>query len=445
MALRPTNSINVPETISGTGTSARASLLSGHIFNAGLEKPEILESLIVKFPNFWFSQLLESIPQVSGTIFSDVYTWQKLDRTRKSSELNYISGTGTDAIVVDAVDITASGADLGYFLEGDIVRVAETGVNYRVTAVAANGGLQRLTLALHNGGNIAEADVDGFHAGHIGTGFARGSSASGGTRVHLPDTDFNVTNIHRRGFVIERGAMSQKTYVDNKSWYFKNEDIEQKEFMRDFQAKLLFGKRYQNRATVNETRGIMEYAENSGNLVTFAAAQGVQESDWVSLTESLLPQQGSDDLVVLMGERIFLQNQMALADRYRSIPNSEKPAQLAGLNFTSYEIGNKKFHFKYFDMFSDTAIVPSVTPSATAKDFRNVALVLDMGTVTGGERNIQVKYRDGAKFIQKMIPGMAGDGMVASNAYDGIQGELLCEFTTACLLPNRLGLVYANS
>lgn len=437
---------NVPSSISGTGTSARASLLAGHIFNAGLEKPEILESLIVKFPGFWFSQLLESIPQVTGTIFSDVYTWQKMDRTRKSTELNYISGTGTAAIVVDCIDIPASGADLGYFLVGDVVRVAETGVNYKVTAVSASGGLQRITLAAFDGGNIANTAVDGYHAGHIGTGFARGSAGSGGTRVYLPDTDYNVTNIHRRGFVIERGALSQKTYVDDKSWYFKNEDIEQKEFMRDFQAKMLFGKRYLNRSSVNETRGIMEYAEASGNEVTFSSAVGVQESDWVSLTESLLPQQGSDDLIVLMGERIFLQNQQALADRYRSIPQSDKPAQLAGLNFTSYEIGNKKFHFKYFDMFSDTAIVPSVTPSSTAKDFKNVALVLDMGMVAGaGERNIQVKYRDGAKFIQKMIPGMPGEGLTASNAYDGIQGELLCEFTTACLLPNRLGLVYANS
>jgi hypothetical protein len=205
----------------------------------------------------------------------------------------------------------------------------------------------------------------------------------------------------------------------------------------------LFGTRY--KGTVNQTKGLMSYAEGSGNLVGFNSAVGVQEADWMDLAESLIPNQGSDDLVVLMGHKIFIQNQAALADRYRSIPQSEKPAQLAGLDFQSYSIGNKNFHFKYFDMFSDTAIVPEVTPSATAKDFKNVALVLDMGMATGSERNIQVKYRDGAKFIQKMIPGMVGDGMEASNAYDGIQGELLCEFTTACLLPNRLGLVYANA
>ena len=439
--------VNVPSSISGTGTSARASLLSNHIFNAGLEQPEILKSLIVKFPGFWFSDLLESIPDVSGEIESDVFSWQILDRTRKSTELNYISGTGTATIVVDAVDIpqTETGS-LGYFLVGDSVRIAETGDVYRVTAVADGGSVQRLSLQNFDGSTtIANTDVDAYHAGHIGTAFARGSSASGGTRVHLPGTDYSNTTIQRRGWTIERGVLAQKTYVDDKSWYFQQEDIEQKEFMRDYQATLVFGQRALNRTAVSGTRGIMEYAEGSGQSVDFNSATGVQESDWVSLVEALLPQQGSDDLICLMGERIFLQNQQALADRYRSIPNSEKPASLAGLNFESYSIGNKRFHFKYFDMFSDTAIVPSITPTSTAKDFKNVALVLDLGNVAGAGRNIQVKHRKGAKFIQKAIPGMASPGMEAASAYDGLQMELLTEFAVGCMLPNRLGLVYASA
>ena len=434
---------NTPSSITGTGTTSAASVLSGHIFNAGLEQPEILRDLIIKFPNYFFSKLLEEIPDVSGEIESDTYSWQIMDRTRKGAVLTYVSGAGTGAVVV-ATDIAASGTNLGYFLVGDEVRVANTGENFRVTAVSVSGGFQRITLEKFDADStVAQAELDGYSIGHIATGFARGSAGSGGTRVYLPGSDYNVTNIHRRGAVIERGVMAQKTYVDDASWYFKQEDFEQKEFLRDFQLKVLFGKL--NKGTVNQTKGIMNYAENSGNTVGFNSTIGVQEADWMTLAESLIPQQGSDDLVVLMGQRIFIQNQAALGDRYRSIPNSEKPAQLAGLNFNSYEIGNKKFHFKYFDVFSDTAVVPSVTPSSTAKDFKNVALVLDMGYATPGQRNIQVKYRKGAKFIQKMITGMASPGLTASNAYDGLQMELLCEFTTACLLPNRLGLVYANA
>lgn len=444
MALIP--GTNIPSSVSGTGTSARASLLSGHIFGAGMEKPEILEALIIKYPDFWFSKLLESIPQVSGEIESDVFTWQVLDRTRKSSELDYISGTGTATIVVDAVDIPAAGADLGYFRVGDVLRVAETNVNYRVTAISDNGGLQRLSLVKVLGGTIANTEVDGFHAGHISADFGRGSSGSGGTRVNLPGTDYNVTNIHRRGLTIERGVLSQRTYVDDKSWYFPQEDLFQKEFMRDFQAKLLFGKRFLDRAGVSQTKGIMTYAEESGKQVTFDSATGVQESHWGDLAELLLPEQGSDDLIVLMGQKILKDTQYALRD-YRTIPQNQIPQQLAGLNFQSYEILNKKFHFKYFDMFADTAILPSITPAgANAKDFTNTALVLDAGMVSGAnQRNIQVKYRKGAKMIQKFITGMASPGAEASNAYDGLQIELLSEFTTAVLLPNRLGVVYAAS
>lgn len=439
---------NVPSTISGTGTQARSQVLSGHIFNAGLEVPQILEDLIVKFPDYWFAKLLEDIPTVTEEIHSDNFTWEIMERTRKGATATAVAN-GTTATATLTLDITADGSDdLGYFIVGDEIRVANTGENGRVTAVGNAGGFQTIDVVRYGGGNWSTSLVNTNHKiGHIGTGFARGSSAGGGYRSYLPTYDNNVTTIHRRDFKIERGVMDQITWVDKQAgyWYYKQEDFEQKEFFRDFHAKLLFGKKFQSRTGVQQNKGFMEYAEGSGNLVGFASSIGVQESDWMSLAESLIPQQGSDDLVVLMGHRIFVQNQAALGDRYRQVPQGEKPAQIAGLNFQSYEIGGKRFHFKYFDMFSDEAIVPSVTPSSTAKDFRNVALVLDLGMASANQRNIQVKYRSGAKFIQKLIPGMVGPGAEASNKYDGVEGALLCEFTDAVLLPNRLGLVYATS
>lgn len=436
-----------PSSLSGTGTQARdTQVLSGHIFNAGLEKPSILESLIIKFPNYYLTDLTEKIAGVSSDdLYSDVHSWQIQDRTRKGATISSLTnGTTTSATLT--LDITADGVnDLGYFLVGDEFRVANSGVNGRVTATSNSGGFQTITVSRFDGAAWAVATITStFKIGHIGTGFARGSSSSGGVRTYLPGNDYNVTNIHRRGFKIERGVMAQKTYVDDKSWYFKEEDFEQKEFMRDFEAKMIFGKRYQG--TVNQTRGWMEYAENSGQSVTFSSGVGVQESDWSQLIKQLLPQQGANDVIALCGETILEQTNHALADRYRSIPNSEKPAQLAGLNFQSYEIMGRKVHFSYFDLFSDAAIVPVVTPSSVAKDFRNLALVLDFGMVAGANvRNLEVKYRNGAKHIQKMITGMASPGLEVSNAYDGLQGELLTEFTTVCHLPNRLGLVYANS
>jgi len=441
--------IDIPTSVSGQGTQARnGQVLSGHLYNAGLEKPQILESLIVKFPNYYLTDLTEKIAGVSSAdLMSDVWAWQIMDRTRKGATVTSLTG-GTTTSAVLTLDITADGVnDLGYFLVGDEFRVADSGTNGRVTAVGNAGGFQTITVAKYDATAWAVATITTNNKiGHIGTGFARGSAGSGGVRSYLPGTDYNVTNIHRRGFKIERGVMSQITYVDNETWYYKNEDFEQKEFLRDFEAKVVFGKRYLDRSGVNQTRGLQEYAEGSGQSVTFSQAVGVQEADWSQLLQQLVPQQGSNDLIALCGEKILADTNHALGPNYRTIPKDQIPQQLAGLNFQSYEIMGKRVHFCYFELFSDAAVVPVVTPSSTAKDFRNYALVLDFGTVAGaGERNIQIKYRDGAKFIQKMIPGMVGDGLQSANAYDGIQGELLCEFTNVCHLPNRLGQIYANS
>ncbi len=60
MALIP--GTNTPSTITGTGTLDRSNgLYAGHIFNTGLEKPDILESLIIKYPNYYLTSLTEKI------------------------------------------------------------------------------------------------------------------------------------------------------------------------------------------------------------------------------------------------------------------------------------------------------------------------------------------------------------------------------------------------
>lgn len=445
MALIP--GTNVPSTITGTGTQIRPSgLLEGHIFNAGLEKPDILPALIVKFPQYYLLSLTDKIAGGSGELFSNTHTWNVQDRTRKSTTLTYVSGTGNTTIVVDT-DIAGTTADEGYFLVGDIIRIANTGANFRVTALGSGGTYQRLTLAKLDGSAITNTEVNGYKAGHVFTGFAEGSAGSGGFRSYLPTSDYNVTSILRRGFKVSRDAMAQKTWIDDKTWQFKNEDFEQKEFMRDVEALALFGKRYKSTSVqgVNQTRGLMEYAEGSGQSVTFASSVGVQESDWQQLLQNLYNQNGSNDLIALCGRKILFDTQNALADRYRAIPNSEKPAELAGLNFQSYEIAGKRVHFSYYELFSDTAIVPSVAPSTNAKDFENLALVLDFQNIPGAGRNVQMKYRSGAKMIQKFITGMASPQMEVSNAFDGMQGELLTEVMPVCYQPNKLGLIYANS
>jgi hypothetical protein len=441
---------NVPSSVSGTGSLSRGTtgLLEGHIFNAGLEKPDILPSLIVKFPQYYLLSLTDKIAGGAGELFSNTHAWNVQDRTRRSASVTTVTN-GTTATATLTLDIADGTGDEGYFLVGDIIRVGNSGETGRVTAVSAAGGFQTIDVVRSVGGNWTTAllPASGSVIGHIATGFAEGSSGSGGFRTYLPTQDYNVTSILRRGFKVSRDAMAQKTWIDDKTWQFKNEDFEQKEFMRDVEALALFGKRFKSSSLqgVNQTRGLMEYAEGSGQTVTFASSVGVQESDWQQLLQSLYNQNGSNDLIALCGRKILFDTQNALADRYRAIPNAEKPAELAGLNFQSYEIAGKRIHFSYYEMFSDTAILPTIAPSSTAKDFENLALVLDFQNIPGAGRNVQMKYRSGAKMVQKFITGMASPQMEVSNAFDGMQGELLTEFMPVCYQPNKLGLIYANS
>lgn len=448
----PVPGIQIPTTAVAGGTTYNSTgLLEGHIFNNGLEKPDVLSALIIKYPEYYLTSLLDKIG-ATEEIDNDTISWNIMGRTRKGATVASISN-GTTATVTCVLDTAydAATGNLGYFLVGDTVRVSESGEIGRITAVSNSGGtVQTIDMVRYAGGNWSTSLIlANFHIGHIGSMFGEGSTGAGGYRNYLPDADYNVTTVLRRDFKITRSAMKSKKWVNapgGKDWYFAQEDFEHREIMRDLEATLIFGKRFKSTALqgANLSRGLMEYAEGSGVTSTFSSAVGVQEADWSNLLTQLSDQQGSNELVALCGTQILSDTQHALADRYRSIPNSEKPASIAGLNFQSYEILGKKVHFAKYELFSDTAIVPSVTASSTVKDFRNLALILDFSQTENGT-NIQLKYRNGAKMIQKMIPGMPSPGLEAANKFDGIEGALLTEFMPVCFLPNRLGLVYANS
>lgn len=441
---------NVPSSITGTGTIERSNgVLSGHIFNAGLEKPDILPALIIKYPQYYLTSLTEKIGSTRQDLMSSVHSWQVMGRTRKSANITAVAnGTTATATLTTDIAYDVANDNLGYFQVGDTIYCTNSSARGRIVAISGAGGFQTIDVVRTVGGNWSTALINtGFRIGHVGTLFAEGSVGSGGTRSYLPDSDWNVTSILRRGFKVTADMIEQKTYVDDKSWYFKQEDFEHKEFMRDIEATMVFGSRFKSASLqgINSSRGILESAELSGKQVTFSSSIGVQESDIVYLIQQLLPEAGSNDIILLCGEVLLVQLQQALGNNYRSIPTSEQPRSLAGLGFQSYEVAGRKIHFAYYELFSDDTVVPQVTASSTAKDFRNFGLALDFGTVTGGENNIEVLYRNGRKFVQKWISGMASPEATVSSAYDGLQGELLTEFMPVVHLPNRLGLLFANS
>lgn len=448
----PVPGIQIPTTAVAGGTTYNTTgLLNGHIFNNGAEKPDVLSALIIKYPEYYLTSLLEKIG-ATQEIDNNTLSWNVMGRTRKGATISSISN-GTTATVTCVLDTTydAATGNLGYFLVGDTVRVAESEEIGRITAVSNSGGtVQTIDMVKYGGGNWATSTVlGGWHIGHIGSMYGEGSTGAGGYRNYFPDADYNVTTILRRDFKISRDAMKSKKWIDapgGKNWWYAQEDFEQREIMRDVEATLLCGKRYKSASLqgANLSRGLFEYATGSGVTSTFSSSVGVQEADWSNLLTQLSDQQGSNEVIALCGTQILADSQHAFADRYRSIPNSEKPASIAGLGFQSYELLGKRVHLAKYEAFSDTSIFPAVAATSTVKDPRNLALILDFSQTENGT-NIQLKYRNGAKMIQKMIPGMASEGLEVASKFDGIEGALLTEFMPVCYLPNRLGILYSNS
>jgi len=439
--------VNVASSITNTGTnSADNGIFRGHLFNTGLSKPQILETLIVKYPQYYFLDITEKLGVSKEiSLYQGTYSWSKLGRTRKGSAITAISN-GTTAAATITTDIAYTDANAsGYWLPGDTFYNVNTGARGRVTSVSNSGGFQTLVVAKIDGTSWATSTLNSGHSiGHTGTSFGEGSSGSGGFRSYFPTTDYNYSTIARRGIKVTRNMMEDKITLTDGSWYFRQEDIEQKEFMRDVEAKLFFGTRYKSSTFggLSECRGLLEYAEEEGQEVTFSSALGAQEADLKLLIENLVPQHGSNSIVLACGVKLFSDLQSALGNNYQSVPTSTF-RERTGLKVKTYEFFNKEISLLHLNMFDDEAIVPQVAASSTAKDFRNFGIALDFGQVEGGGANIEVGWVK--KMTQKAITGMASDSYEISNGFDGVQMELLAEFLPIVKLPNRLGLLYANS
>jgi hypothetical protein len=440
--------INVPSAApTGAGAIKRDNgVFQKHIFDAGLSKPQILETLLVKFPQYHLLDISEKLGLSKKiSLYNGTYVWNKMGRTRKGSAITAISnGTTSSATITTDIAYTDANA-AGYWLVGDTFYVPNTGARGVVTAVGDSGGYQTLTVAKVAGGNWATSTINTGHSiGHTGTSFGEGSSGSGGFRSYFPEQDYNYSTIARRGIKVTRNMMKDKTVLGDGSWYFEVEDIEQKEFLKDIDAKLFFGTRYKSTTLGgrNECRGLLEYAEEEGQEVTFSSATGAQEADLKLLLEQLVPLNGSDKLVLACGVKLYSDLQSALGNNYRPVPTSTFQEK-TGIKVSTYEFFNKEISLLHIPMFHDAAIVPQVTASSTAKDFRNFGILLDMGSVGGGKSNFEVGYVQ--EVTQKAITGMASESYEVSSAFDGVQMELLAEFMPVVYRPDWLGLLYSNS
>jgi hypothetical protein len=444
MALQP--GINVPSSITGTGINKRdGGMYAGHIFNAGLTKPQILESLLVKFPNYYLLDVAEKLGlKRKISLYNGTYNWTKMGRTRKGATVSSVTNNTTaSATIVTDLAYTSSDA-AGYWLPGDTFYIPNSDSRGVVTSVGDSGGFQTIVVAKADATNWAVATLAaGMELGHTGTNFGEGSSGSGGFRTYFPDQDYNYSTIARRGIKVTRNMMQDKTILSDGSWWFNHEDFEQKEFMKDIDATLFFGTRYKS-ATIggrSQSRGLLEYAQQEGQTVTFSSAIGAQEADLKLLIEQLIPQQGSDKLLLGCGLKLYSDLQSALGNNYRPVPTSTFQEK-TGIKVSTYEFFNKEISLLHIPMFHDETIVPQVSASSTAIDFQNFGIVLDFGAVGGGKSNFEVGYVQ--EVTQKAITGMASDSYEISSAFDGAQFELLAEFMPIVYFPNRLGILRSN-
>jgi len=440
------------------GTTARSTVFQDYVFQSGIQDIEHSKILTYKYPQYYMTTLLDKLG-ASEPVARDVFSWNIMDRTRKSATYTALAN-GTTATATLTTDIAAASPNLGYFQVGDVIRVGKSGALGRVSAIGISGGVQTIQVTRPDGSNwdttALPAVTSGDVIGHVFSAFGEGTNGPEG-RLYLPTEDYNYTQILKGSMKVTGSEMSNRTILgDGKAWYFTNEEIMLKEFARDREILIMFGQRA-NSGGVKWSRGIFDFVNTGGIINTFASSPGVSESDLQGHIEDMLPEGGSAEYLVLCGSTFLSKVMVALKDyavggaqSYGALGNN-----MAGLDFQGYKFAGKTVYFAYYELFDDTAVLPFVgTPSAAAINFRNLSLWLDMGTDSAGQRLIKLKYKAHGgvqrKFVHVVIPGMMkfegdNDGGFAANSFDGVEIQVLSEIGLELRLANRHGILRANS
>lgn len=456
-----------PPLVGGTQAVSNA-IFEGYVFQSGIYDPEHSKILTYKYPQYYLTTLLDKLG-AAEPVAQGVFSWSIMDRTRVGASITSAVTTGspTTGLFSTSVPVTGTGASqVGYYLVGDVVQINNSRVQGLVNAVGVSGGFQQLNLTkLDPTGaapNWGAGDIaNGFVLGRMTSAFAEGSTGPSG-RVFLPYEDFNYTQILRSSMKITGSEMSNRTLLgDGRSWYFTVEDILMKEFARDRELLIMFGQKTPATspysATTRTSRGIIDWVLGQGVVNTYSSTPGVSEADLQNQIQLLLPEGGSAEYLVLCGSTFLSRVQIALKDyAVHGVDYGALGRNMAGLDFQGYKFAGKTLYFAYYCLFDDPQILNYLsTPSATAINYRDFSLWLDLGTDAGGTRLLKLKYKANGdvqrKFVHKIIPGMIDfngtgpDGGIAANSFDGVEVQLLSEIGLELRLPNRFGILRAAS
>jgi hypothetical protein len=441
------------------GTSTRNPILQGYVFQSGIHKPEHSNILSYKYPQYYATALLERLGNFEG-VSQDVYSWNIIDRTRKSGTVSSIADNTTATCNFEITEFDWTAANPGYLIVGDTFRTEAGALGRVATSVVSTvlSNKQKVTATKVDGTNWTAAEIaNTMKIGHIANAQVEGSSAPIG-RLHLPTEEWNSLTTIRRSFSISGSELTNKTYLgDGSSWFWTNEDIEMKEFARDRELAIMFGEKSNTSGGPKSAKGIWSYVKEFGNVNVYASAAGITEDDLQTMIQELLVEGCSDDLYALAGSGAIKDIQNALRDYAiagaQDFGKGASPAT-AGLNFQSYFFMGKKIHFAYYELFDDTAVLPTpAAVSATVYDFSKTVLFLDMGSDSGGKSLINLKYKEhdgiSRKFVHAYETGMVNaygeQGGHVSNGDDKFTIHLLSEIGLEHRLPNRCGILTATS
>jgi hypothetical protein len=428
-------------------------ILQSYVFQSGIHKPEHSNLLSYKYPQYYLTSMLDRLGPSEG-LGSDIWSWNVMDRTRRGGTIASVdAGDGTASVTL-TTGYVYTAAQPGYLVVGDIIRIAdgtESGRMVRVTSTADNGGAQQIVVSAVEGGNVTLATSTVF--GHATNAFGEASTAPEG-RVFLPEEEWNALQIIRRSFSMSGSEFTNRTWLkDGSAWYFTIEDIHMKEFALDREIALMWGVR--QGTGVKTTNGLIQFALDNGIENGFAAAAGVAEADLRDHIVDMFDEGVGNEIYVLCGSRFLADAQVALKDYTLNgaVSYGSFGDNTAGLDFMSYKFMGKTIHFAHYGLFNDQEVLPTVTASASVIDYANFSLWLDLGTGSNGEKLISLRHKEldgqSRKFIHAYEVGMMNpngpNGGQVNSGKDAFTIHYLSEIGLECRLPNRLGILRANS
>jgi hypothetical protein len=442
------------------GTSVRNPILQGYVFQSGLHKPEHSSFLSFKYPQYYLTSMSDRLGASEG-VAQDTVTWTIMGRTRFGGTLSSLSAGGSSTITAEITEFDYDGsANFGYLIVGDVILLA-SGVQARVSAVTVSSVLtnkQKVTLTKQGGGNwtVGASEIaNAMTFGHGFNTFGEASDAPTG-RLFLPTEATAYLTTLRRSFSVSGDEFTNKIWLDKpyaSPWFTAVEDLNMKEFARDREILVMFGKLQST--GVKTTKGLVQYALDEGVVNGYATGTGVSETNIQDQIEDMLVQGCSNEITVLASAKFIKNFQNAMASRYiaaGAIAYGSFGANTVGMDFQTYKFMGKTIHLVYYELFDDTAVLPAATGSATIVNYQDFSLWLDFGSDAGGS-HIQLLHKElngvSRKFIHAYEVGMMGPNGASSgqvsNGADKFTVHLLSQIGLKVRFPNRLGVLRAIS